>query len=329
MHIPDHGGQSYYRAKLPAHYCNIPSGNEITLEHDAYILHRVTQPIWLEVAEKLKSKGKKVFIEWDDDLWHIPVWNPAWRHIDQIARDVILESFNLADGLIASTEPLAAVMSQLSSGKHVHVLPNLIDLEQWPEPGPTHDGEVRILWAGSVHHYKDMEVVVDPLEQILLKHKNVRVLFFGDMPDSMAEYTRIHYSHLGVMIPHHRYNGRVGFVQPVELENYPETLRLLEPDIALCPLVDETFNHSKSNIKWMEMSLAGAAVLASDSPPYQCIKNWQDGDLISDNWYGAIEYLITEPGERKRIASTARTRIIKEFSWQHSKQKWINFFNEI
>jgi len=334
LHIDGTEGQSLYRAILPAKHLTEPLAEEgielhaasklTSSDYDVFIFHRLLSPLYMDHVLRLKRAGKTIIWELDDDVFHLPDWNPARRFYEQQDSSLYIMR-DMADHIIVSTEPLAKLL-----GPKATVLPNLIDLELWPSPPHRHDGPVRVVWAGSIHHQKDLDLLVEPINDLLDEFgEQVYFLFFGDLPDAFSEALHVKYTHLVLTVPADRVRGKVGLVQLVPTSQYPKTLTAIQPDIGLAPLCDHPFNDSKSNIKWLEYSLAGAATVASPAPPYACIEYGIDG-LLADNWLDEVAVLIEEPELRGLIAANARLRVEQEFSWQgKGKQVWLDFFRSL
>src|SRR6185437_14224390 len=91
MHYPDQGAQGWYRSLAPVLHCKqqlrdegieLLCGESLTSadldNFDAFIFHRAVMPSFMPVIQGLINKGKKIAWELDDDIWHIPYWNPAY-----------------------------------------------------------------------------------------------------------------------------------------------------------------------------------------------------------------------------------------------------------
>jgi hypothetical protein len=92
------------------------------------------------------------------------------------------------------------------------------------------------------------------------------------------------------------------------------------------------FISHNSNLKFLEMSMAGAACIATNSAPYQCIKHNETGILIDDpvDWYDAISTLLNDVLFRKKLVKNAQEQIREEFSWQCSKKNlWLEAFLKV
>jgi glycosyltransferase involved in cell wall biosynthesis len=336
MHITGAGAQGWYRAVAPVQHCRdelaaegielVASESLETFDFDAFIFHRAVQASFLPVVSWLKRQGKRICWELDDDIWHIPTWNPASKAYTEAVIESCDRMADLADMICVSTPVLAQVVDR--PGKTV-VTPNLIDVSQWPERKGFSNFPLRILWAGSAHHKQDLEEIVEPLERVLDVNWNVRVFFFGAMPERMGEWVRLKNSLVEMMVPK---SGRVGFIEHVVLEDYIPTLMALRPDIALCPLCDHEFNNSKSGIKFMEMAMAGSAVIATSLPPYQY--DGPFGRLVAPGdpkgWFESLRELIEDAYTRNRLAVAGRRKVVEDHSWQSpAKERWLEFFRRL
>ncbi len=325
------GGQRYYRSTLPVKHLRKNFNNlEIdmddaisSLDYDGYLYHRVAQP-----PVFLKKRGKKILWELDDDLWHIPDWSPAFETYRSAEVQSHLSWFlENADEIIVSTEPLAKEVRSRSK-RPVTVLPNLIDLEIWRLEEKWSGGEIKILWAGSPFHERDIEGISQPIEQLVREFDNIKVVFFGDLPTSMAEFHRVRWNSHGIMAPHKKYQGKVEFIQFQPIEFYFNTLQAIKADIALAPLFPCEFAEAKSNIKYVESSILGTVTLASNIAPYRATK----AVLIEKQaqWYDAIKYMIQNHQKRAEISEIVKQDVLANWTWScPTAEKWYDFFKKI
>jgi glycosyltransferase involved in cell wall biosynthesis len=337
--------QTWYRSQMPWQFCKDELAPDITLELnsslqkkvDAVVFtHRVAAPHWVEVIETMKKEGTRIAIETDDDIWNIPPHNPAISTFGQIERDTLSFVMSLADMVIVSTPPLKQVVTEhLNDPKQkdkIKICPNLHDWTLY-DVRPRMPGPIKILWTGSVHHEKDLEEIAEPLERLLLEFGNdIQVLFQGALPWALTDYQPISGTNLAKIIPTKRFSN-IGYVNPISLEHYPASLCDIAPDIALCPLTSETFNNSKSGNKACECALAGAAIIASDMPPYRNMANGaiyiKPGD--AGGWYREIKSMIEVNKWRRKMQELARHHVMQNWCWQSegSKKPWVNAFKEL
>ena len=93
--------------------------------------------------------------------------------------------------------------------------------------------------------------------------------------------------------------------QFVPYDKYEQTLR--ECDIALLPLLDNTFNRAKSDLKFVECAGNGVAVIASNVVYAQTIRDGETGFIFHDTkeFADKLKILIDDAGKRREIATAA------------------------
>jgi glycosyltransferase involved in cell wall biosynthesis len=341
LNIPNETACSLYRGTLPIAHCY----HELTHhgvriigdkgplheeEFSHYIFNRViNKDFYVQHIEQYIRDNKKLVWQSDDDLWNIPKWNPSSKLITKELLDMTNAFMTNALKLIVSTNELAALINK---PEKTYVLPNLIDPTYFRPEGEREDGPVKLVWAGSASHDKDLDQIVEPLSKILEKYKErVFAIFWGYLPSGLANFERVPgFPHANIVPKYPNlfygewFNGRI----------YYQKLMQLQTDIAIMPLNDCKFNYSKSNLKFLEMSMSGAACIATNLPPYKCIKPNETGMLVEpedkDAWFNCMEELIENKDLRRRLAKNARQQVIEEYSWHCSqKDKWVNALLEI
>lgn len=120
------------------------------------------------------------------------------------------------------------------------------------------------------------------------------------------------------------YNG-----QFVPYEKYEETLQ--ESDIALLPLLDNEFNRSKSDLKFIECAGCGAVVLASPVVYSSVIKEGETGFIFKDKKEFAQKLqLLIENHEKRYAVATAAYKYVKHnrLLSQHYMER-LDWYNEL
>jgi len=326
----------YYRAILPYRHCHkeleaegikLHIADQVRLgsQYDAIILRReVDAAFLLHVNQRRKKTGCKFVWDIDDDFWSVPEWSPVL--LDRRTMECVDMAHTLADEIWASTEPLAK-----KCGDRAKVMPNLADLDDWfpddanlaegyvsPPNGAASLGPINILWSGSSTHRHDIAECHDAILATAAKYGNkIKFHFYGYCPEPIQ-------SHL---LPNDMRSH-----EWTRFEDYFDAMRSIQPTIALAPLQDCEFNTSKSGIRWMENTLAGAAVIASDCEAYKDASYKVDG--TSRTWYAAIPELIESVGffgKTIEVKTADHNRITQNWSWSAAseKAKWMDGFRRI
>lgn len=275
----------------------------IKKQGDIWVVKNVVN---LETAKWLVSMrdlvGAKLIMDFDDNFYKIPELNAALLHFDKERLLVLASLAEKCDWLTVSTTPLKEEMKNLNP--NIAVLPNYINPSEWKHPAKPHK-KIRIGWVYNTMHLPDAELVGKALNKVKRVYGDrVEIVLFG-----------------GKVNP---FTFDVNHVKPVKYKDYPKKLCELGLDIAICPLIDNDYNRSKSNIKWLECSMSGAAVVASNVYPYEkSIEHGVTGFLTTKQWYKYISKLIDDKELRQNIINQAREEIINNYS---SNEKWEAFY---
>jgi glycosyltransferase involved in cell wall biosynthesis len=338
MYLNDEYGCGHYRARFPSMYCFDAISNSggfiecsqyLTSEEmnfDSYIFQRTPSFNLNCHVDRLKFEGKKLVWQIDDDLWNMPTWMPSQEAVNRWGLDKVI---GMSDQIWVSTEALAKKINK----PNTKILPNLVDFNAFDAPKPLLDDVVRILWAGGISHEKDLEILLEPMHRLLKDYGNkLQFVFWGHIHTSLLEYMRVSGLYAQARVKE-SYGHTVCYLEGLPFRNYYQKLVQMRPHIALCPIVDHPFNHSKSNLKFLEMTMSNAAIVASDIGPYKCIEHGHEGILVNndpDSWYSGIKLLIDDLALRDKLAKNARKKVFEQYSWQSpAKQVWIDAFKSL
>jgi len=344
MNHYDDFGCGYYRCSLPVFHCYgdlAKSGTYVQLQRelhseennfDAYIFHRIPQETAIFFLQKIQERGKKYVIEVDDDLHNIPDWMPSEEYHN--TKWSLNKSLEIANEIWVSTQALADAIGR---PEKTHVLPNLVDVNAFPKPRqPDGNNPIRVLWAGSNWHDKDLEQLVEPVERLMAEYGDaVQFLFWGCLPEAFADFEKVPGKNIATLRQKAKYGTRLLYLDGVQFRYYFDRMVGVTPTIGLCPLTDCKFNQSKSNLKFLEYSMAGAATVATRLTPYECVEDGKDGLLVNpgdtEGWYKAIKTLIDNQSLRKELVANAREKVCEQYSWQSQNKRnlWLDAFKRL
>ena len=126
-----------------------------------------------------------------------------------------------------------------------------------------------------------------------------------------------------------RFGRRVRHLAPVsDYADFIPHLRSLGWWVGLAPLEDNPFNRCKADTKWVEYSLAGMAVVASDLPVYKRACTNGTGLLCrsTDDWRDAIASFIYRPDFRCQTIAAAQAKLIAEYSHATLRRQVLDVF---
>lgn len=305
---------------------------EADCDADVVVVQRPMHRQWLDVIPLLRAKGIRVVVElddcfdrisrankawtaaephWleDDELADLPPTRvkrrlPGWSHCPDIEsasnRENIRRALPLADHLIVSTPALAKHYGHLAPS--VSVVRNCIP-GRYVRFGERHleSDPVRIGWTGSVEsHPHDLQVTGGALARVAAPFVAVGT------GEGVA-------ARLGRPV-----NGTTGWVP---LESYAEAYSYL--DVAICPLVVDTFNSCKSWLKPLEAAAVGAIPIMSPTPEYLELHG-QGVGLVARTpaeWERHAKALITSP----RLRSDLRAKgleVARRWTIEGNAEQW-------
>lgn len=231
-----------------------------------------------------------------------------------------LRAFAAMDGVICSTRKLRdiyfkAFKEELGYAPEMFVARNHIDPETWVdrEPMLAPATRLRVGWAGSHQHVWDLRLAAPALR--LAYDLGCEVVLIGlDPATHDPEWAKFlpEYTHVGWMSPD---------------EYHRKTINI---DIGLCPLVQNYHTDGKSDIKFLEYSMSGAATVAESSPAYnQTIIHGETGLLSSgpDDMGEKMLSLIQSPNLRREMAANAKAWVLENRTIQRNVGEWETAIN--
>lgn len=157
-------------------------------------------------------------------------------------------------------------------------------------------------YMGTSGHFADLAMILPAISEVMDAVPSLQFELFGtiEMPSELARFGR-----------------RVRHLPPVtEYARFIPFLRSLGWWIGLAPLEDNPFNRCKADTKWVEYSLAGIAVIASDLPVYQ--RACADGAGVlagtGSAWTESLLDLLHRPALRETIVSAAQAKLRESYT---------------
>ena len=324
-------GSVQWRLDAPAKYINNNTKHEFyvasskdwkedTLGADIVIAQMWRNPKGVDVAH---AQGAKVVYEADDIV--IGVGGKDRKELMDLTEEETeqtKETIGKCDLVTVTTEVLADHYRNFN--KNVVVLPNYMDFDWWNKPWkPENTGQLRLGWAGSLSHREDLIFMAPIIKDILDEFPFVKFVYCG-----AGGKKGIYGEDLFADIPENRRE----YYQGVPLEFWAEKSKSLGIDIGIAPLLDDSFNSGKSNIKYFEYSANGVPGVYADTVVYNTtITNGVNGFLAktAEEWKTAITRLILDASVREMIANEAQKDIFKNWDIENHYHKWIEAYESI
>lgn len=314
------------------------------LDADIIIFPRVIDELMIPVFESLQGIGKKIIVEYDDDLFNVSPFSPhykdhgiqnvittlddgteikCWTDGENIdlkrnfqKMESLIKVIGAADMVTVTTPILAEAYAPYSN--NVVSLPNCVDMDLWHSLPLKEDDEIRLFWAGGSSHFEDLCVIQDVLPEIMKQYDNVKLVLMGMRFDGALR-----------KIP----EDRIEFYQWVPTPAYPYKTAIINPTIGLIPLVDNEFNRRKSPIKWLEWSALGIPCVSSNVSPYKEIATEDNGVFIENNnprsWYEGISLLIEDKLLRAKIGGVAKRYVEDNFDAKKNASLWYDAYKSL
>lgn len=226
------------------------------------------------IREVRKYVKIPIIYEVDDLLFDIPEWNYASEYYKE-NNDNIKRLLELSDAIVVSTLPLKNHLSKYN--KKIAVVPNHLSKFVWGEIYPKHLNEPRekkprILWAGSQNHFsQDNKSGGDfgkkLIEFIIKTTDKYDWCLLGAFPYELLDY-----------------KDKIKVYPWVKIFQYPKTLKDIDADIGIAPLLKCDFNDCKC--------LAGDTNIVTINGIKE-IKDIQIGDYIwQENDYKKVSQIV-------------------------------------
>lgn len=280
---------------------------------DIVFLQRPGKPEHLQLAEFCKKVGLKIWIDYDDNFYHLPPENRMYDSVTVETKKCMTQLIRMADVVTVSTEELKRQMDALGC-KYCEVVPNALNTDiikpvtkynTRKAPLPPLNQKQAYVWRGSDTHWMDVFDHIQPMmEAMEMTKEEVEWYFFGWRPSYFD-----------------RFNLPYTYVAPTDIILYYQQLRSLRPEFMHVVLSPNQFNLNKSNIAWIEATAAGAICVAPDWPEWKrpgilnysslegyrdllVKRDWSEGELES-MWQASMDYiqenLILSKVNRQRV----------------------------
>lgn len=341
--VRDDGGCGFYRCLQPATFIK-----RMGLAEVETVMKNPTpvQLLWadLVIMQEMGSfpslnimdfmiKNKIPFVaEIDDFLHHVsphnlhgyPAWNPGTLFVHR-AMNLVTR----AAALTVSTNQLAR--EYFPYNQNIYVVPNYLDKEKWDNPIiRRNDGKVRIGWAGGNAHADDLKMITAVLERIVRESKGK--ILFETMGMTRQELVGVFtMKSFGDVCPSCGYEGELHHYPGENIKEYPLILASKGWDLAVAPVIDNSFGNCKSDLKIKEYSAIGYPMVVSPVVPYrEAAKNGAKLVFAEgfDEWYNKIRELIKNPEKRNKITRANRDWV-NQYWIQENARKIFEVYRQV
>lgn len=231
------------------------------------------QKKFVEFLVKVKEQaGFKLIYEVDDVVFReeIPDYNKFKPAFDKDSiRQNCIDIINMCDEVTVTCDYMRKLYQEKTGKKEVTVIPNFVpdswmghiyDRRKVYDMYDKHKSKPRVLYTGSGAHYDvdnknngvdDFSHVIDMVKRTVDKYQWV---FVGSFPPGLTPLVQ---------------QKKIEFHPWQTLTSYPAFIDSLNAQVMIAPLFDNSFNRSKSDIKFIEACTLGVPCLVQDMETYK------------------------------------------------------------
>ena len=235
-----------------------------------------------ELGEKM---GFRVVYEIDDIVFYedIPEYNKfRGAFVDDDIRRATTEMMQACDEITVTCDYMKDYYINKTGNKNVTVIPNYPPrywLDQYNELSVEKNyskrkKKPRVLYAGSGAHFDvdnltgqrdDFNHVIETVKKTVNKYQWI---FIGAFPNGLRHLVQ---------------QGKIEFHPWTHLYEYPRLVQKVRPNVMVAPLIDNVFNRSKSDLKFIEGCALGAPAICQDMCTYEnAFYKFKSGDDMVD-----------------------------------------------
>lgn len=301
-----------------------------------------TRPMFPQavLAQAMRKQGIRTVAETDDNYFakNSQTLFFRQRNYGEEMRSVHSKAFAQQDACVFSTAWLRSrYYRELRErfGKQqipeMHVCQNSIDVADWPER-VERDGPLRVGFMGSISHLWDVNIAYAAF--VTAREMGAKTVMIGynpgdpepGVPDTITtEEGTEHVIHNTKSIAHRNrwaavISEHIPWINPVDYHR-----AALPLDIGLCPLVSDDFSLSRSDVKAIEYTISGAAVVCTNNPVYNHFWEHEKTCLMANSYVEmaqAVRRLIRDPKLRFDLVTAAQEKVASERGLETLRSEW-------
>lgn len=266
----------------------------------------------LKLAKYVKDMGLPIWTDFDDNLFDLPPENRLSDDITPEIRRGMIEIMKLSDVVTVSTEKIKDLFTSAKI-ENIEVVPNALNLDltaplmEYNHHVP--NTKLEYLWRGSETHQGDLAYFQEPILNVIQKREDVMWSFMGYNPWYITQ-----------ALPKESWR----YTRGEDLFVYFKNLKALKPQVVHFPLVPNSLNICKSNIAWIESTLAGAVCVAPDWD------EWKKPGVINYKSPEDYEKILTEPIENAaQLWQQSHDYIMENLTLDHVNQKRLDVLERL
>jgi hypothetical protein len=205
---------------------------------DVYFHQRPSSSNEFNALLYAKKMGVYTWVDYDDNLFEIPISNSNWAHYSKPEiQKALIGICNLVDLITVSTEELKnIILEKTKCGPKVFVVPNARTIMHRHNDS---DKKAQIVWRGGSTHVADLLAYKDQIKAVAQANKHWTWLFLGDFPWALDDALK---------------GCEVTVKSAPDTPSFLDLVSNVQSAIAIVPLEFNSFNKCKSNIAEIEFN---------------------------------------------------------------------------
>ncbi len=260
--------------------------------------------------KKLKEKGAKIILDFDDAIW-VPDVSPGNKNLQWLKNpSKTAKIIQMSELVIVGNSFLAEYASGFN--KNVKIIPSTLETDIFKRQNVNKNPDrICIGWIGSRTTMKHFCLAVPFLQQLIERFPdNINIKLISDI----------------------KYPGSEIEVNFCKWNKDLETADLSEIDIGIMPLPDDEWARGKCGFKGLQyMSIGIPAVMSPVGVNTEIIQDGVNGYLAAteSEWIEKLSALIESPELRERIGQNGRKTVEEKYSYNAWKEKYVECFEEL
>lgn len=262
--------------------------------HDIAFMQRPMAEFCAYQALMCKDLGLSVWVDLDDWV-HIPEHHPMYSEYMKIFNAKSFKQTLAVADVISVTNPTMKTMYSEFYPKianKITIIPNALNDNVY-KIKPQSSNKY-LFWRGGDHKIEDIKPHLSDLISLLMKNPDWTLFAAGY--DFKVFSVLKNYQYIGDLPIHH----------------YMAAIQNLAPGIFINPLLDNDFNKCKSNIAWIEATMAGGVIAQGNS-----------------EFMSVLEMLMANPESREHMYAISKINLTKNFLLDSANDLRMNIINKL
>jgi len=312
--IYDNSGPKYHRVYLPLALMDVEYSlaDTITDENakvDIVFFNRaIAKQSINSVMEFKKKYGFKLVVDFDDH-WRLDRSHILYDYYYRAQVSEIMEEYlKISEAVFCTHERLESEIKKFN--RNCFIFPNAIPKVAQFLYKKQPDKEVRLFWAGGITHRRDIEILREPVKRI--SRPGVKFIMAGYHNEKEWRAMASTFTNGGKL--------KHELIESLPVKDYYG--HYAKSDICFVPLVENSFNIYKSNLKILEAANIGSPVIVSKVHPYlgfpEEIVNYVS---TQRDWFTHADYLIKNKAVREIQGAMLKEYCEKNYNFEKINHK--------